>query len=723
MAPQPETLRIVKSKALDDPCIAAGDRAYLIGAQHGGFPDIGFHIPNEMGGLWAHPIKLLDGFWLRIDERWLETAHTFVSGPFSVAQEYAQPDGLRVTRRQFIPDGEPALVVRWSFRAPVARRLALCVLARTDLRAVWSLSSEETRDHPDQATYATELNAWICQDEHRPWSAVVGILGRQPLGWASGDDLWGPERTAGGGISITLDVSVDLAAEEEVGLDLIVAGSSVSAPDACGVFRRVRDGYETMWELKSARYSMLLNRGTLSIPDHSIQRAWNWLKCDYDWLVREVPGVGRGLGAGFEDYPWWFGCDAAYALLGALVLGQQPIAVDTLDLLRSVSAAANGHIGRVIHEVTTQGEIIHPGCVQETPHFVQAVWQTFRWTGDLSFLERNYSFCKRGLLEWTLGECCPDGDLLPYGCGITERPGLDLQCVDTAAHTVQALWAMVDMAGVLGEPRVAEHCRALALDAGTRLNQAFWMEHEGLYGDMLATPAEMIPRLRQWLSATEDIYYQAGDAGSTAPYLKALLRRAESAVEPHRKQPWLLKHWSIAAPLEARLAPVDRARRALDRLESEEFTGLHGMYLNGLDRTTSMSVNTGALAMAEVRYGRVERGLEYIRLLTDTLDAHLPGAISELSPDKGCFVQAWSGYAVAWPLVTQVFGVHPDAIRHVLDLCPHFPPAWPHAHLDDVHIGDNSFDFHWNGETLHVTARTPGWTITSSTLPVAAHGF
>jgi len=721
--PQPETLRISKNTALDDPCLAAGDRAYLIGAQHGGFPDIGFHIPNEMGGLWAHPIKLLDGFWLRIDEQWLEAAHPFVSGPFSVTHEYARADGLQITRQQFIPDGEPALVVRWSFKAPVARRLALCILARTELRAVWSLAREERRDHPDQAVYAPELNAWVCQDQQRPWSVVVGALGCQPLSSASGRDLWGPERTAGRGISVAFDVSVDLAAEEEVGLDVIVAGSHLSARDACATFRRVRDGRETMWELKRDRYNTLLNRSTLSIPDHSIQRSWDWLKCNYDWLVREVPGVGRGLGAGFADYPWWFGCDATYALLGALVLGQQPIAVDTLDLLRSVSAAANGDTGRVIHECTTQGEIIHLGCIQETPHFVQAVWQTFRWTGDLSFLERNYSFCKRGLLEWTLGACCSDSDLLPYGFGITERPGLDLQCVDTAAHTVQALSAMAEMAGVLGETRVAEHCRALALDAGARLNQAFWMEDEGLYGDMLATPAEMVPRLRQWLVATQDIYYQAGDAGSTAPYLEALLRQAESAAEPHRKQPWLLKHWSIVAPLESRLAPMDRARRALDRLESEEFTGPHGMFLNGLDRTTSMSINTGALAMAEVRYGRVERGLEYIRLLTDTLDSHLPGAISEVSPDEGCFVQAWSGYAVAWPLVTQVFGVQPDAHRQILDMRPQFPRVWPHAHLDNVHIGDNDFNFHWNGETLHVTARKPGWTIPSSTVPVVEHGF
>ena len=47
------------------PYVTAGDRAYLIGTQDGNFPDMGGHVPGEMGGLWLHPIKLIDGFWAR----------------------------------------------------------------------------------------------------------------------------------------------------------------------------------------------------------------------------------------------------------------------------------------------------------------------------------------------------------------------------------------------------------------------------------------------------------------------------------------------------------------------------------------------------------------------------------------------------------------------------------------------------------------------------------
>src|ERR1700732_2902353 len=52
-----------------EPYVTAGDRAYLIGTQDGNFPDIGDHVPGEMGGLWVHPIKLIDGFWATVTDR------------------------------------------------------------------------------------------------------------------------------------------------------------------------------------------------------------------------------------------------------------------------------------------------------------------------------------------------------------------------------------------------------------------------------------------------------------------------------------------------------------------------------------------------------------------------------------------------------------------------------------------------------------------------------
>jgi hypothetical protein len=767
-----ESFRIEKTQHLSDPFITAGSRAYLIGAQHGGFPPIGWHRPGEMGGIWAHPIRLLAGFWLRVDGAWLPEAGRFIVEPFSGMQEYQLAHGLTVVRRQFVPDGEAAVVVRFNFHAAVPRRLAVRFAARTGLQPVWpGLPS----DGPDEAEYSEEWGAWICGRQDQPWSVIIGAGSgnlrdeseaggesegsnaegetdvtqrvrrtslrpaappNDPVGETSGTrsgnvnprsrgDLQTPgpppsdpseelpEGTRGQGVTITLDFTVNISPGAIAALEVVIAGSTAGPDDAVATFRRVSGGVETLWQQKETRYRGLLRRSALSVPEPSIERAWDWLKCDYDWLVRDVPGVARGLGGGVEEYPWWFGCDVAYALLGALALGQHDVAVNTIDLVRNLSLRANGNTGRVIHEASTSGEVTGQGSAAETPQFVSTVWQAFCWTGDMELLRRSYDFCRRGVLDWTLGSCTRDGDLLPYGCGITERDGLDLQCIDTATHTVRALEALAGMAGRVGDDAIAGRCRTLATEARARLDEAFWMEDEGLYGDMIATPREMVPRLQRWLTEGEGVYYGSAREEEVRTELTRLLQEAESATEPDRKRPWLLKFWIVLCPLEAELTAPERARRSLARLEGAEFSGPWGVYISGLDRLHAMSISAGALAVAEAAYGRVDRALGYVRSLTDTLNLHMPGAISEISPDAGCFVQAWSGYAVAWPLVTHVFGVRPEADRRRLTVNARFPASWPEAHLSNVRVGGASFDFHWDGTNVRVVGSEPGWTVVS----------
>jgi glycogen debranching enzyme len=471
-------------------------------------------------------------------------------------------------------------------------------------------------------------------------------------------------------------------------------------------------------EVKRSRYAELQASSRLEVADRSIMRAWDWLKWNCDWLVCDVPGVGRGIAAGAQDYMWWFGCDSAYAVLGCLALGQHHTAVATLDLVRERSVAANGGTGRVLHECTTSGAVVHPGCTQETPHFAEAVWHVFRWTGDLAFLQRSYDFCKRGVLDWTLGHCCKDEELLPYGYGITETLGLDLQCVDSAVHTVQALRALAEMAAVLDDPDTAGTCSLLAAAARDELETAFWLEDEGLYADMLATPRQMVGRLREWISANEATESTRGRQPEHLASLNDLLRDAESDPEPDRKRGWSLRHWVVITPLEAGLAPPIRAGKTLDRVRGAEFVGPHGMYLSGADHTHTMSINTGVLAVAELQYGRVVDALDRLRVMTDTLDLHMPGAISEMLPDYGCFVQAWSSFAVAWPVVAHMFGIVPRADLRTLAVDPQLPPDWGEARLSNVLIGNARFDFHWDGGTMHVDCDDEAWSILSSTVPL-----
>src|SRR5205814_9585397 len=76
-----------KNEYLSSPFVTAGNRVYMVGYQDGTFPDLGWHIAGEMGGIWDHPIKLLDGFRVALslnngsDRFCLTDASTFLNYP------------------------------------------------------------------------------------------------------------------------------------------------------------------------------------------------------------------------------------------------------------------------------------------------------------------------------------------------------------------------------------------------------------------------------------------------------------------------------------------------------------------------------------------------------------------------------------------------------------------------------------------------------------------
>ena len=60
--------------------VAAGQRSYVEGFEDGRFYANGWHITGEMGGVWAPPLKLVDGVWFGVDDQWVGQATKFSSG-------------------------------------------------------------------------------------------------------------------------------------------------------------------------------------------------------------------------------------------------------------------------------------------------------------------------------------------------------------------------------------------------------------------------------------------------------------------------------------------------------------------------------------------------------------------------------------------------------------------------------------------------------------------
>jgi glycogen debranching enzyme len=492
----------------------------------------------------------------------------------------------------------------------------------------------------------------------------------------------------------------------------VIAGSDSAAAAALDTYADLSRHHASLLAEKQARYTTLLQRARVSIPDQRLQQVYDWVRVNTEWLDRDVPGIGRGLGGGLMEYPWWFGTDASYSLQALAATGSTELAKSTLRLLREQSRKANGN-GRIVHEVTTNGGIVNPGNTQETAQFVAAVGMLVAWTGDLAFAREMYPSMRQGL-RWLLGDMDRNRNLFPEGYGIMEVSGLNAELIDVAVYTEQALEATARVARVLGEPAAAAVYERQAATLKTRINDRFWARDDASYADFYGTRAQA---MRAAEGASRQIRLK-GDSALTARDRELIEHYARLgrrfAALPDGSRGWLTnKNWVIATPMEVGIAPRERAVRLLDTIRREN-VGEYGPYLSAVERQAMMTIATGVQAVAEARYGRIDQSLWYVNRIAETFGRTLPGAISEMMPDYGCFVIGWTSYGVVVPLIQHVFGIRPDAVHRTVVFDPQVPSGWEDMSIADLPVGTNVISFSrartGEGVEYRVNARDDGWT-------------
>ena len=128
-----------------------------------------------------------------------------------------------------------------------------------------------------------------------------------------------------------------------------------------------------------------------------------------------------------------------------------------------------------------------------------------------------------------------------------------------------------------------------------------------------------------------------------------------------------------------------------------------------------MTISTGVQAVSEAQYGRMDEAMWYVDRIVDTFNRKLPGSISEMMPDYGCFTIGWTVYGIVVPLVQHVFGVQPDAVRKTVVFEPHLPSGWEDIGIEDLPVGSNRFSFSRRrterGIEYSVSGKEKGWTV------------
>jgi glycogen debranching enzyme len=714
-----------------EPYVTAGDRAYIIGTQDGEFPDLGDHVPGEMAGLWVHPIKLIDGFWARIIDSTtdqnvrLSESSEFINYPYGNRFKYGPVlDSLEIERFQFSPDGQPGVVVQYVFRNAAGRNrhLSFELAVKTDLSPVWYSDKLGIRDAADTVAWESTTGRFLAKDTRHPWFVVWGAAPS-----ADARPIANPEPlfTKGTGAKSALGRRLSLDPHGTATLTFVMAGSATGRTAAENAYSYLARHHARLLVQKKAHYASIIQRARITIPDRRLQEVYNWVRVNAEWLVRDVPGIGRGIGGGLMEYPWWFGTDAAYSLQALTMTGDFSLPRQTLRLLRSQSAKANGN-GRIVHEVTTHAAVSNPGNSQETAQFILAVGKLVQWSGDRKFAREMYPAMKQGL-RWLLTDMDRNQNLFPEGYGIMEVLGLNTEVIDVAVYTQQALLATARMAAILGEPGASDRYRTLARQLERRINQRFWIEEDSSYGDFYGTRAQAIGVAE---GAIKQINLKGADKltardKESIAYYERLKQKFSTM--PDSSRSWLTnRNWVISTPMETGIAPRDRAIELLDKIRREH-VGDYGPYLSAVEKQAMMTISTGVQAVSEASYGRSDQALWYVDKIVQTFNRKLPGSISEMMPDRGCFTIAWTSYGIIVPLIQHVFGIQPDAVNQSVIFEPHLPSGWEDVSIEDLPVGSNLISFSraktGRGIEYDIEARDSDWTFVLKEEAVPGAGY
>lgn len=694
----------------------------MVGHQDGTFPPVGWHVKDEMGGIWAHPIKLWDGFnasyILRGEKVALHRATKFINYPYANEHRYEGAE-IEVSRVQFVPDGKSAIYLEYEFenKSNQPQQIQFTMEAISNLRPVWI--GERTGMVDSQDLVSFEDNLVIAKDQNNHWFAVMSAS-------QQASDQQQEKGTKPNTVVAKSSYSLRIPAKGKQFISFVFSGSSVSKQAALETNASVLNNGFVYLQAKKERFEKLALRSEIQLSDPVLTKALRWLKYNADWLINDVDGIGRGITAGMPDYPWFFGGDMTYSLQGLISSGRKDIAYSTIELIAKISEKTNGN-GRIVHEVSTNGAVYNPGNVNETPQFTSLIYKVYAWTGDKAFLAKYFPMVEKGL-EWLMKQD-KDGNLIPDGNGMMEIHGLDSEMIDVAAYSAKAFLDASKMAEDLGRRDLARDYVATYEAIRLKINRDFWVPSSKSFADFRGTK-------EQALRLTNDAIDRARGLKNdwAVEELQALEKQIRANPDTSKRGFVLHHNWVVNTPMETGLADADKASQALKT--AEKFRNKFGMYVTGIDRSQSsekaesyaakvgkseftytgtvMTLPTGVQAISENNYGNPNAAYDLVQRMLGTFSFALPGSMYEVSPDYGMMTQAWNSYAFEVPVIQQFFGIQPLAYKKEIYVKPSWPDSLRSGSIKEVEIGDNSLSMTFKRQarkTSYQLKQHKSWTL------------
>ena len=627
---------IRRSKPLKDETefLIAGPKLYEFGSMDGSFPQVG-RLDGDQGGIWCHPIKLVNTFGFEVLEAdrkpWRLLGPSRFEHDFASASLHFERNELKAIRRDFVPEDESALVSLLTLRNDTDRPREVTVRfsATVNLRP-----SYESRlpNGSDVIEYQEGLLGGSDSAMAEKWGVVFG-------------SDQSPTDHGIAGANGFLNYRVTLPSRGEATLKFLVVGEHQDGVKAARArFPSIASRTAELLAAKQALYrERILGGVKFSCSDPEMNDAFLCAKANVLMSVMDLrPNYPAPfLAAGFPIYTWLFGCDSLHSTPGVAAAGFDEAARSTLECLLHFAAEHK----QGAHEVASNGRLLGWDHIQETPQLVQACRQHFQWTGDLGFLKAAYPVC-REIIAHVLATADQDHDGYLEGPGLMEQAGMGPERIDSVCQLYAAYESLAAMAEALGESGAGDF-RRRAAQLKRNFNRDWWNPVEKMWACSLRTDG----------SQTMDNF------------------------------------WAVAFPQQVGIAEPDKAAIVLDRIQKEWVNDQWGFVHQWKSKITGEGagvVHNNVLAQTAFTYGRTDLGWRLMQLSAQApLGERMLGAFDETIPGGGDLVQLWSFGPFLECVIEGLAGVRPQPGSNRVDLLPQLPRSLDWFKIEDCRIGQH----------------------------------
>lgn len=617
--------------------------------------------------VWLHPLKAVRDLHLafRIPEyvdpvEGRDVARTVTVRPAVTTITYAHA-AFTVKQHILAPLDRPGILLL--LEVETVRPLEILVRFRPALQYAWpaGLGGQYVR-------WDAERVAFVLSESIQERNVILGSP------WAAEASAHPAHRLSEAPSIFTIPVEAARARREFI--PVAVAGGPVSREEAWEAYRGLLEDAEGLYRERREHALRLLEETVrLESPDPELDRALQWAKLNLDEQMVCNPELGCGLVAGWgpsgtsarPGFGWFFGGDAAINTLAMDVIGQWEAVAQGLAFL----ARYRREDGKIPHEISQAAAHIpwfeaYPYAyyhADTTPYWILAAWNHWLASGDDAWLRELWPAVREAYAWCLTAETDGDGIIenTVGGLGAVEVGDLGAelhQDIYLAAVWIEALEAVSELAGHLGETGLVAEADSIRRLARETLNGRYWREDEGHHAFGILTSGGTNDNLTAWPATAAAFGLLDGERAD-----RTLAKLATD---------------SISSDWGARMLSTG----------SELYDPLH--YNAG----TVWPFVTGWVSWAQYRYRRPWAGYPLVDAVKRITFDWARGRHAELFSgalyrplDAAVPHQFFATSMLVTPLLRGMLGWRPDAPRGRAELAPQLPPGWPELAVRNLGVG------------------------------------